>query len=167
MTEQPDGIGPVKPKGGRPKKGAERAHIEARRAQVDRMELAGVSFRVMAEQLKVDVSTIRDDVKAVRERRRADAAGCDLQAERDKELARLELRVSQLSGPAAKGVASAHQQLTAIAARKAKLLGLDAPQQIAVSGEVRATLGTGLSPEQLADMLTDDVGLADDDLAGG
>ncbi len=163
MTAQPDGIGPVKPKGGRPKKGEERAHIEARRAQVDRMELAGVSYRVMADQLKVDVHTIYDDVKAVRERRRREAAGCDLQAERDRELARLELRVSQLSGQAAKGVAAAHQQLTAIAARKAKLLGLDAPVQLAVSGEVRATLATGLAPAELAEMLTDGTALPDDD----
>ena len=159
---RPTGVGPVRRQGGRPAKGADVAHIAARRAKVDRMELAGLSLRQMADQLDVDHTTVLADVRAIHEARRTEAAGCDLQAERDKELMRLEQRVSQLSTQAAKGVASAHRQLTAIAARKAKLLGLDAPVQLAVSGEVRATLATGLSPEELASMLTNGVELPDD-----
>lgn len=159
------GIGPWNRKGGRPARGprgnADRAHIEARRAKVETFELAGVPYRTIATRLEVSLATVRDDVKAIRAQRRVDAAGTDLQTERDLELQRLEHQRFQLSGAASNGVVSAHNALVRVADRKAKLLGLDAPQQVKVSGEVRATLATGLDPTELAELLVDGIGLDD------
>ena len=172
MTPRVKGVGPAKPNGGRPgrsgpKAAEERAHIEARRATVEHLETAGVTMRKIAEAVQVDVSTVWDDVQAIRKRRRNEFAGADLQVERDLELARLEQQRSQLSAAAAKGVTNAHTALLQIATRKAKLLGLDAPQQVHLSGEVRATLGTGLDREQLAEMLMDDIGYDEQDEQDG
>lgn len=158
------GKGPAKPKGGRPaRSGAqaarERAHIEARRATVEFMHLNGATIRQIAEQVEVDVHTVHDDLSAIRERRRNEHAAVDLTAHRDLELDRLEQQRKQLAPLAAKGVLGAHRELLGIAKRKAQLLGLDAPQQVALSGEVRARIATHLDRQELAALLLDDVGL--------
>lgn len=162
---RPTGIGPAKPKGGRPAKGAEQAHIAARRARVESLELAGASLSQMATAVEVDKATVIADLRKIRDARREHHAGGDLDAMRDLELARLEQQRSQLAPSAARGTIAAHTALIRVAERKAKLLGLDAPQQVAVSGEIRATIASHLDREELAAMLVEGVGL--DDLLDG
>jgi hypothetical protein len=152
------GVGPAKPKGGRPRTNKERAHIDARRVQVELLELAGASIAEIAETLQVSRSTAYEDVKAVRAARRAELGGERIMEERDLELTRLE-RLRRVNVRAAEaGDTRAGQLLLSISDRKAKLLGLDAPKETRVTGAgggpvQLAGLGVGVSNEDLADLL--------------
>lgn len=136
--EPPFGQGahPDKPHGGRPLKGSEKEHVRTRRDTVEVLQLAGLSIRQMARQLDVGVATIQADVDYVRRRRRdrllAANGSVDVEGQRLLELDRLEQQRSWLTPHAQNGAPWAHRALVQLAARKASLLGLDAPRQVEV-----------------------------------
>lgn len=165
------GVGPSKPKGGRPANGsAAREHIEERRQRVETLELQGATIRQMAELLQVDYRTIWDDVQAVRKQRREHYVdlGQDVVQERDLELARLERQRVQIekvlsrteNPPTVVQVTQLHRTLLGVAKRKAQLLGLDAPAKFTLSGTgvgAEETDGEGIEelerPRTLGDLL--------------
>lgn len=165
------GVGPSKPKGGRPANGsAAREHIEERRQRVETLELQGATIRQMAELLQVDYRTIWDDVQAVRKQRREHYVdlGQDVVQERDLELARLERQRVQIekvlsrteNPPTVVQVTQLHRTLLGVAKRKAQLLGLDAPAKFTLNGiaaGAEETDGEGIEelerPRTLGDLL--------------
>lgn len=157
------GIGPAKPHGGRPAKGRERAHIDDRRALVESMELAGATVRAIAERVKVSVSTVHDDLTAVRRARRARLGAVDLEAQRDLELDRLEQQRLWLTRLAQGGSVGANRTLIRLSESKRRLLGLDAPPRIVIQSDPFEALATGVTDETLraltAGIRPEDVGL--------
>lgn len=106
---------------------AEEARIATRRVQALDLRKAGATYRRIAEALSVDVSTAYADVQAELTALRTLAAE---QAEevREIELRRLDDYTLGLTPKARKGDADAVRTLIRVSERRAKLLGLDAPQ---------------------------------------
>ena len=174
VREAPDGLGPSKPKGGKPTR-ADAEQIALRRIRVERLELAGASRRQIAEAVGVSVGTVGDDLKAIRAARR-EAVGSGLVAEeRDLELARLEqqrnrIEIDQALRTDEKARAEgrrpeltmwqAQRLLLQIAERKARLLGLDAPRQVELLGGTEDT--EGLEEAEREPTLAEALGLGAD-----
>lgn len=74
------GIGPIDPKWPKARK---QAHVEARRILVEQEEQRGATQRQMATSLQVDLHTINDDLKAVREARRQAFGSVTVREHRD------------------------------------------------------------------------------------
>ena len=81
------GIGPIDPKWPKARK---TAHVEARRILVEQEEQRGATQRQMASALQVDLHTINDDLKAVREARRQAFGSVTVREHRDMTALRLE-----------------------------------------------------------------------------
>lgn len=157
---RPSGLGPMRPQGGRPARGQDQAHLDARRAQVEALELAGCSIRKIAAQVEVSPRTVREDLRVIRRERANDAAGLDLAHARHREAERLEAQrldlnetLAQLPRGAAADRAAIHRTLVRVAERLARLEGLDAPRRISISGD-GSDPGEGVSTPTLVEMLT-------------
>ena len=142
-------------KGGKPRNAREQQVIDERRIEVERLDLAGLTEREIAEQLKVAKTTVHRDLEHVRKSRREELSVA-ADTERDKELARLERLWSRWIVAAERGDDRAAAILLRIADRKAKLLGLDAPVRSEVTGAdggpLIEGLVTGLSTDQLIEL---------------
>lgn len=154
--------GAIRPTGGRPSNREQEQSLTARRANVELMYLNGYTVRDIAEATRVSVSTAHADIEWVRDEWRRRAVEVDLMAAKDRELARLEKQRTQLAGAAARGSLGAHRELLRIAVHTAKLLGLYAPQQVALSGEVSIP-GAHLSRDVVAHLLTTGAGAGEPD----
>lgn len=133
-AHRPDGIGPVKPGGGRARKGAERAHLEARRIKVEQLELAGHSIRAIAKRVHIAEGTVVKDLKAIRQARRVEWGSATVEEHRDRELTRLEdMRRQLLDLTEGVVMPSMAHDLLRVHDRLSKLLGLAAPTRVEVS----------------------------------
>jgi hypothetical protein len=81
------GMGPIDPKWPKARK---QAHVEARRILVEQEEQRGATQRQMASSLGVDLHTINDDLKAVRNARREAFGAVTVREHRDMTALRLE-----------------------------------------------------------------------------
>ncbi len=108
---------------------AEEDKIEARQADVIRLRVAGFNFREIAAELRVSVSTAHADyveaMKKIRETTRESA-----EEVRSVELDRLDRMIRALETKAfGDGDTRAIDTLLKVSERRAKLLGLDAPEK--------------------------------------
>jgi len=148
-TEQ----GPKRPKRS-PEQVKKALEIEQRRVKVAELKLKARSVRAIAKELGVGVGTISRDIEAVFARTR-EFANASIRAERAISLARLELATEAIlptittsadevfedgERPSFEDLATAMgsrldavDRLVKLDARKAKLLGLEAPQAIVVT----------------------------------
>jgi IS30 family transposase len=112
---------------------------EARRVRVAALLLAGVRDQSkIAEQLDVNQSTISRDIKAI-EARWAESAVQDIAAAKGQDIERIERLISALWSDALKGKWLATDRVLALMQHRAKLLGLEAPERIDLSGKVGIT----------------------------
>lgn len=112
-----------------PLRRAKQVEIEARRARVASLLLAGVSDQSkIAEQVGVDRSTISRDIKAIEADWQASAVQ-DIAAAKGKDLERTERLIAALWNDARNGKWLATDRVLALMQHRAKLLGLEAPQR--------------------------------------
>jgi hypothetical protein len=122
-------------------KGDELNNIEQRRQTVAEMVASHYTYREIGDALGVASSTVSEDVKVIREqwRQRATADYSTLLAE---ELAKLDLLERELlpkalsGGPEAGVNLYAVDRVLAIRDRRARMVGLDAPQRIEVTARL-------------------------------
>lgn len=110
------------------RQGAEQLQIEERRVRVYDLRIRGLSYAKIADQLGVSVGTAYSDAKAVMDRITAEA---DEKAEqvRKAELHRLDIAQAAIWSDVETGDLDAIDTLLKLQARRAKLLGLDAPER--------------------------------------
>lgn len=112
-----------------PRAKAREIDIQARRAKVTALLLAGVTNQTqIAEQLQVDQSTISRDIKAI-EKQWQESAVQDIAAAKGKDLQRTERLIQALWQDAIKGKWLATDRVISLMQHRAKLLGLEAPQK--------------------------------------
>jgi hypothetical protein len=139
---RPTGTGPAKP-AGRPRKGAEKAHVEARRVRVEQMELSGWSIRRIADELEVSPSTVSDDLRAIRHERRAALGSETIDELRDRERIRLESQHDRIEAliddamaalvPDLDVLGRLHLRVLQVHDRLVRLAGLAAPEKVEVT----------------------------------
>ena len=120
--------------------------IIARRQRVASLQLAGIrNQRRIAAQLGVGLATINRDIKALnaewRERALADVAH-----EKAVDLDRLEHMIAAVWPAALLGHLGAVDRVMRLLERKAKLLGLDAPQHSTLDQQVMTTMVQIIAP---------------------
>lgn len=111
-------------------KSREKADILARQILAIDLRRAGYSYRAIGERLKVSHETARQDVESELERL-AKLRDGKVEAERELELERLDMLMKALAPMAQVGNPGAVNSFLKCMERRAKLLGLDAPQKIA------------------------------------
>ena len=112
-----------------PLRRAKQVEIEARRARVASLLLAGVSDQSkIAEQVGVDRSTISRDIKAIEAEWQASAVQ-DIAAAKGKDLERTERLIAALWNDARNGKWLATDRVLNLMQHRAKLLGLNAPEK--------------------------------------
>lgn len=122
--------------------------VAERRRQVAKLRLAGVrDQRTIARTLGVSLGTINADCRALDAEFRAQAA-VDTGLELELQLERLEQLHASVWAKAVRGDLRAIDAALAVMRRKAKLLGLDAPERRELSGQV--------SVNEPAELLSDD-----------
>lgn len=138
---------------GRPnKKLADEALIEARRTQVAKLLLQGLSSRAIAEQLNCSHTTVQNDIKVILERWRTEqiSDAADLV---QIEVARLDRAQEALWDQVKYGNLHATDRLLRIMERRAKLLGLDQPAQAKITLESVDKLLSALPAEAAAEIV--------------
>jgi predicted transcriptional regulator len=112
---------------------------EARRKRVASLLLAGVRDQTrIAEQLGTSQPTVSRDIKAI-EAEWAASAVQDIAAAKGHDLERIERLIAALWGDAIKGKWLATDRVLALMQHRAKLLGLEAPERLDLSGKVGIT----------------------------
>lgn len=112
---------------------------EARRKRVASLLLAGVRDQTrIAEQLGTSQPTVSRDIKAI-EAEWAQSAVQDIAAAKGHDLERIERLIAALWGDAIKGKWLATDRVLALMQHRAKLLGLEAPERLDLSGKVGIT----------------------------
>ena len=120
------------------------AKTQARRLQALDLRLAGASYRQIAQQLGVDVALAYRDVAKMIAEYASEPAG----QVRKAEVARLDKLMLAHWSEAIKGDYKATQMVLQIMDRRARLLGLDAPQRIDITGWIREMAQReGLDPD--------------------
>ncbi len=118
---------------------AKRQAMIERRAQVAALRLAGMrDQRRIARQLGVSPPTIHRDCKVLDAEWRARAVA-DVTNEKGLDLDRLERMIAAVWPEAARGNLPAVDRVTRLLERKARLLGLDAPEHMAIDQQVLTT----------------------------
>lgn len=133
-----------------PRRRGKEVEIEARRARVASLLLAGVSDQSkIAEQVGVDRTTISRDIKQIEQRWQL-AAVQDIAAAKGKDLERIERLIAALWEDARKGKWLATDRVLALMQHRAKLLGLEAPakQDITMDAGVRVEI-VGVADEDM------------------
>ena len=133
-----------------PRRRGKEVEIEARRARVASLLLAGVSDQSkIAEQVGVDRTTISRDIKQIEQRWQL-AAVQDIAAAKGKDLERIERLIAALWEDARKGKWLATDRVLALMQHRAKLLGLEAPakQDISMDAGVRIEV-VGVADEDM------------------
>lgn len=116
-----------------PKAAAAELAIERRRVRATNLRLSGWSIRDIAAHLKCSVGTIHSDLSEVLVRTQ-DASADATKKERAISLARLDIATKGLWDRVVSGDDDAVDRLVKIEARRAKLLGTDAPTKSELSG---------------------------------
>jgi DNA-binding transcriptional MerR regulator len=149
----------------------QKLNAAVRRQQIVRLRIAGASMEAIRQQVGLSVAGVYKAYHVALEEQRESLAE-DLQELRQLEAIRLDEMLLALWPSVQRGNTHAVEKAIAIGARRAKLLGLDAPTQTTVSGWVRAsdaTIGEGIAVAIVS--ATDDLGepslsnLTDDELA--
>ena len=121
------------------------AEIEAREVKALDMRLAGAPYRQIGKALGVSHVQAQQDVK----RMLREYATEPVAKVRDAEVARLDKLVMAHWDKAVEGNVESTRMVLTIMDRRAKLLGLDAPQKLDITGWLREmALSEGLDPEQ-------------------
>ncbi len=109
------------------------AEIELRRNRAIQLRVEGWSYREIAEELKVSVSTAFGDVESVIERNRQEA---NENAEKARRIAlqRIDVAVRGLMPDVRSGNARSAEVMAKLEERRAKLIGLDAPEKRELTG---------------------------------
>ena len=110
---------------------------EARRAKVAPLLTARVPYRKIAEQLDISISTVSADVAVIIDRWAKEQRPEDRNRWRATELMKLDEMEMALTKLARQGHEGAVDRVLRIMERRAKLLGLDEPDQITVDQFVR------------------------------
>ena len=110
----------------------QKVEIAERRKRALDLRLAGLSFRAIAKAEGVSHATIISDIKEAL----ADIPRSSAEELRQVESARLDQLQRAIWGDALKGDLGAVDKAVKIIDRRARLLGLDAPQQVQVSSDV-------------------------------
>lgn len=110
----------------------QKVEIAERRKRVLDLRLAGVTYRAIAKAEGVSHATIVSDVQAAL----ADIPRHSADELRQVETERLDQLQRAVWGDALKGHLGAVDKALRIVDRRARLLGLDAPQQVQISGDV-------------------------------
>lgn len=119
--------------------------INIRRMRALELRLAGGSYRQIAAELKIDVAQAWRDVDVMLR----EYAKEPTEAIRNAEMGRLD-RLMLAHWPAAiKGDVKATATVLSIMDRRARLLGLDSPQKVDITGFIRTmAMKEGLDPDQ-------------------
>lgn len=127
---------------------AQQAITAKRRAECIQLRLAGVDWETIAERLKyASRGAACEDFRRALEATRADVAAAAEDA-REIEAARLDRLQAGFWAKAIKGDKQAGEMVLRILARRARMLGLDSPAQVAVDATVRFEL-VGVNPDEL------------------
>lgn len=118
----------------------------ARRKQVAANRLGGMTVREIAESLGVAPGTVHVDLKLLRKEWREDRIR-DAGAIVEDENRRLDVMLNASWNKATSGDSRAIDSVLRIMKRRSELLGLDAPEKIALSGDLG--LSVGMPPETL------------------
>lgn len=105
------------------------AQRHERRTRAAQLRLEGRSYREIATLLEVDVHTAWEDVHAVRREMRRPTVR-RLEAEREKDLATIEVGIAALADKYEAGEVSATMGVCKLLERKAKTIGSDAPTKL-------------------------------------
>jgi hypothetical protein len=116
-----------------PKVAAAELAIERRREQTTKLRLAGWSIRDIAGHLKCSVGTIHSDLSEVLLRTQ-DTTDDAVKKDRALSVARLDKATKGIWPQVESGEVDAVDRLVKLEARRAKLLGLDAPTRQELSG---------------------------------
>lgn len=111
-----------------PKDGAQQLAIEKRREKVAEMRLSGMHLSEIAKKLKCSIGTVHNDLETVFVRAQESATRSIMQ-ERAVSVGRLDVATKGIWSGVKKGDHEAVGSLTKLEGRRAKLLGLDAPQK--------------------------------------
>ena len=106
--------------------------IQERRKKALTLRLGGATYAEIGDALGVSNWTAWQDIH----KSLADIPKAEADQLREEEVARLDRMQRAVWGDALKGDLKAMQMVVKIIDRRAKLLGLDAPQQVELSGEV-------------------------------
>lgn len=109
------------------------AEIEIRRNKAIQLRVEGWSYREIADELKVSVSTAFGDVESVVERNKQEANENSEKARRIA-LHRIDVAVRGLMPKVKDGDARAAEVMAKLEERRAKLIGLDAPEKRELTG---------------------------------
>jgi transposase len=136
--------------------------IEARRKRAVKLRVDGHSYREIADKLRVSVQTAFADVAAVMERTQlaADKLAGEI---RSIDLERLDIATKALLPKVKRGDLRAVEKLVAVIARRAKLVGADAPERSELSGPEGAPIEIDARKTLLERLAS----LADSAAAGG
>ena len=123
------------------------AEIELRRTKAIEMRVEGFSYREIAKELGVSVATAFNDVEAVIERNKQEA---NENADKARRIAiqRIDVAVRGLMPDVRAGNARSAEVMAKLEERRAKLVGLDAPEKRELTGAEGAPLIA--SPEAAA-----------------
>jgi hypothetical protein len=126
--------------------------IEKRREKAAKLKLAGWSMRDIAAHLKCSLGTVHADIAAVLTRTQ-DSADEAVRLEREISLARLEVATKGIWPGVESGDAEAVDRLVKLEARRAKILGLDAPTKQEHSGPEGGPIEVGAAASSLESKL--------------
>ncbi len=109
------------------------AEIELRRNRAIELRIEGFSYREIAKELGVSVATAFNDVEAVIQRNKAEA---DERADKARHIAlhRIDVAVRGLMPDVRSGNARSAEVMAKLEERRAKLIGLDAPEKRELTG---------------------------------
>jgi hypothetical protein len=150
--------------------------VELRQIRVEGFQLDGLSVRRIAELVGVDVATAHRDIKAIRERRRAEVGEAGVREHRDLTLMRLEQQRSRVlrdmedwpadpdrdipARPARLTTWQGNRLLLQIEKQRADLLGLNAPakvqlQEFAADDDAHESMDEAPKERTLEDLVGD------------
>lgn len=113
---------------------------DARRRRVTAILLSGVANQtVIAAELGVNQGTISRDIRAIEAEWRQQSIA-DLAEARGQDLQRLDRLLAGIWDQARKGHLGAIDRVVKVLERRAKILGYDAPERMAILGELTATV---------------------------
>jgi len=131
----------------RSKTAAQRLNAAERVAKIWELRKSGLAYDQIAKRLGVSKGTVSKDLtKALGELLANNVEGAE--EVRALELERLDVALAAIWPKVKKGLLGAVDRLVSIQARRAKLLGLDAPTRSEVTGKDGEALIPELSPEQ-------------------
>jgi AraC-like DNA-binding protein len=140
-----------------PARGAELLKIEQRRAEVAKLRVKAWTLKEIADHFGVSIGLIHSDLVAVTARTKGQANEA-IQIERAMSLARNDVATKAIMGSVETGDVAAIDRLVKLDDRRAKILGLDAPQRGELSGPGGGPLEVEVNPATAARLVREAFG---------